>query len=282
MPYTESADVRLYFETFGAPDAPVLVLVSGGGAQLISWDEAFISLLIDGGLRVVRFDNRDTGYSQRFGGEDDLDGGYGLSDMAADIIRILDELGVESAHIVGHSMGGMMAQMVAIEYPARVRSLGLLSTIPGRDSRYVLHPERVDLQQTPVRVSREQAVAYAEAAASVSPLGAYDPQVAWHREMAGLAYDRGYAPEGFARQWAALLRAPERGEALREVTVPTLVFHGREDPALHWNAAVDIAAAIAGAELQVHPEMGHLIPHELWPELAAALLRTARRADQTA
>ncbi len=282
MPYTDDADVRLYYEVFGAETDPVLVLASGGGAQLLSWDERFIALLTAGGLRVVRFDNRDTGFSQRFGGEDDLDGGYELADMGDDIVRILDDLGVESAHIAGHSMGGMMAQMVAIEHPERVRSLGLLSTLPGRDARYVLHGERPELQSKLPRISREEAVAFAEAAVLASPLRRYDPQVAWHREKAGTAYDRGYAPEGFARQWAALLRAPERGEKLRNVTVPTLLFHGREDDVVHWSAAADMAELIAGSELQVLPDVGHLIPHELWPDLANALLRTAGRAEESA
>jgi len=281
MPYTESADVRLYYEAFGAATDPVLVLVSGGGAQLLSWDERFIALLTDAGLRVVRFDNRDTGLSQRFGGEDELDGGYGLADMAGDIVRVLDDLGVESAHVAGHSMGGMMAQVAAIEHPERVRSLGLLSTIPGRDRRYILHGERPELLERPVRVSREEAVSFAAAAALGGMRGRYDPQVEWHRAKAGEAYDRGYAPEGFVRQWAALLRAPDRGEALRSLTIPALVFHGREDEVLHWSAAVDTAEAITGAELQVQPDMGHLIPHELWPDLAAALVRTARRAEAT-
>ncbi|GAB3595588.1 alpha/beta fold hydrolase [Microbacterium tumbae] len=279
MPYTESAGVRLYYEVFGADADPLLVLVSGGGAQLLSWDEAFIGMLTAGGLRVVRFDNRDTGFSERFGGEEDVDGGYDLSDMGDDIVRILDDLGVDAAHVAGHSMGGMMAQMTALEHPERVRSLGLLSTIPGRDPRYILHGERPELLTAPVRVTREEAVAFAESAARASGGGRYDPQVAWHREKAGTAYDRGYAPEGFARQWAALRRAPERLERLRAVTVPTLVFHGREDDVLHWSSAVDIAEAIQGSELQVQPDMGHLIPHELWPDLASALLRTARRAE---
>lgn len=280
MPYTASADVRLYYEVFGADADPLLVLVSGGGAQMLSWDERFIALLTAGGLRVVRFDNRDTGFSERFGGEEDIDGGYDLADMGDDIVRILDDLGVDSAHIAGHSMGGMMAQMVAIRSPERVRSLGLLSTIPGRDPRYILHGEKPELLTTPVRVTREEAVAFAEAAALASPSGRYDPQVDWHRQKAGLAYDRGYAPEGFSRQWAALRRAPERLEDLRSVTVPTLVFHGRDDDVLHWCSAVDIAEAIPGSELQVQPDMGHLIPHELWPDLAHALLRTAARAEE--
>ncbi|MDP3952893.1 alpha/beta fold hydrolase [Microbacterium sp.] len=280
MPYTDSTGARLYYELFGAETDPLLVLVSGGGAQLLSWDEEFIAQLTDGGLRVVRFDNRDTGFSEHFGGEDEIDGGYDLADMGDDIVRILDHLGVDSAHIAGHSMGGMMAQMVAIQRPERVRSLGLLSTIPGRSPRYVLHGERPELLQQPVRVTREQAVAFAEHAVASAPVGRYDPQVAWHVAKAGEAYDRGYAPEGFSRQWAALRRAPERLEDLRAVTVPTLVFHGRDDDVLSWLSAVDIAEAIAGAELQVHPDMGHLIPHELWPDLAHALLRTAQRAEE--
>jgi pimeloyl-ACP methyl ester carboxylesterase len=280
MPYTDSADVRLYYEVFGDAGAPVLVLVSGGGAQLLSWDEGLIRLLTGGGLRVVRFDNRDTGYSQRFGGEDDVDGGYELADMAEDVLRVLDDLGVDSAHVAGHSMGGMMAQMLAIQHPERIRSLGLLSTIPGQSRRYVLHGERPELAEKPVRITREQAVAFAAAAVQADAAGRYDPQVEWHRRAAGEAYDRGYSPEGYARQWAALRRAPERLEALRSVTAPALVFHGRDDQVLHWASAVDIAEAIPGAELQVHPGMGHLIPHELWPDLAAALLRTAERTEE--
>lgn len=279
MPYTRS-DVSLYYEVFGADSDPLLVLASGGGAQLLSWDEDFISLLTSGGLRVVRFDNRDVGFSEHFGGEDDLDGGYELSDLGDDIVRILDDLDVTAAHVAGHSMGGMMAQMVAIQHPERVRSLGLLSTIPGRSPRYVLHGERPELLEPPVRVTREQAVAFAEAAVRSLPPGRYDPQVAWHVAKAGEAYDRGYSPEGYSRQWAALRRAPERLEDLRSLSVPTLVFHGRDDEVLHWLSAVDIAEAVAESELQVQPDMGHLIPHELWADLAQALLRTARRAEE--
>lgn len=115
-----------------------------------------------------------------------------------------------------------------------------------------------------------------------SAIGRYDPQVEWHRKAAGEAYDRGYFPEGFMRQWSALLRAPERLELLRTVTVHAFVLHGRDDDHLHWAAAVDMAEAIAGSELQVHPDMGHLIPHELWPTIADGLVRAARRAEKPA
>lgn len=279
MPFTEG-DVRIWYETEGDPDAPLIVLISGGGAQLISWDERFVALLAGAGFRVVRFDNRDTGRSARFGGEDDVDGGYDLIDLAEDVVRVLDHLGAASAHLVGHSMGGMMAQMVAIHHPERVLSLGLLSTLPGREGGYVLHGERPELQAKPVRVTREEAVAFTEAAVGAVAPGRYDPQLRWHVERTALAYDRGYAPEGYARQWAALLRAPERLEQLRSVTVPALVFHGREDDVIHWRAAVDTAEALVASELQVHAEVGHLIPHELWPDLTAAIIRTAQRGQE--
>lgn len=280
MAFAESDGVKLYYETSGDPDDPTLVLISGGGAQLLSWDAQLIAALVVEGLHVVCFDNRDTGLSQRFGGRRDIDGGYELADMADDVLRVLDDLGVESAHLAGHSMGGMMAQMVAIHHPSRVRSISLLSTIPGRDPRYILHGPRDELRVPPVHVSRKRAVAFAVKSIEALPPRRYDPQVEWHREKAGKAYDRGYAPEGFARQWSALLRAPERLEQLRSVRVPALVFHGRDDELLHWQAAVDTAAALENAELQIHPEVGHLIPHELWPDLVAAISRTAQRGEE--
>jgi pimeloyl-ACP methyl ester carboxylesterase len=133
--------------------------------------------------------------------------------------------------------------------------------------------------EVPRRYSRRRIVAAAKPMALAWAEGtAYDPQIEWHRARAAEAYDRGYAPDGFMRQWSALYRAADRLEALRSVTVPALVFHGREDRSLHWHAAFDIADAMPASELQVHPGMGHLIPHELWPELVAGIVRTARRA----
>ncbi|OII39325.1 alpha/beta fold hydrolase [Plantibacter sp. MMLR14_011] len=278
MPYTDTDDVSIYYEVEGDPAHPVIVLIAGGGAQLLTWRDPFRRMLVDEGFRVVRFDNRDVGFSQRFGGETDLDGGYSLGDMGDDVLRVLDHLGVEQAHLVGHSMGGMMAQMVALDHPERVLSLGLLSTIPGQDPRYILHGERPELLVEPVRYTREESVAAMAELAAPVPGARYQPDTAWEVWATGEAYDRGYAPEGFSRQWAALLRAPERLERLRDVAVPTLVLHGREDNVLHWSSAVDIAQAMPAAELHVLPGMGHLIPAELWPTLAAGIVRVARSA----
>lgn len=280
MPHATADGIDIYYEVAGDPGDPVVVLISGGGAQLLSWPEEFVALLVAQGFRVVRLDNRDTGLSQRFGGPDDIDGGYGLLDMAEDVLRVLADLDVEAAHLVGHSMGGMMAQMLALEHPASVLSLGLFSTIPGRDSRYILHGERTELLSVPPRVTREEAVSFAVESARPRTPQRYSWQEDWVRWAAGEAYDRGYAPDGYARQWSALRRAPERLDRLRDVTVPTLVLHGRDDTVLHWCSAVDIAEAIEGSELQIHPDMGHVIPWELWPEVVGGITRTARRAEE--
>lgn len=282
MPLTSAP--AIHYESTGDPSAPPVVLLSGGGAQLISWHVDLVAMLVTRGIRVIRMDNRDVGLSARFGDEDDIDGGYGLGDMGDDVVRVLDALGLESAHLVGHSMGGMMAQMVAIDHPARVRSLGLLSTIPGRDPRYILHGERPELRVAPQRFSRDEVVAGAAAFAASTAGHRYPLDVEWNAWAAGEAFDRGYAPEGFSRQWAALLRAPERLEALRSVTVPAFVFHGRDDDVLHWSSAVDMAEALPRAELQVHPDLGHYLNAEFWPALVDGIVRAvaageALRAD---
>lgn len=277
MPLTP--DSTVHYETAGDPDAPTVVLLSGGGAQLISWHVDLVAMLVEQGLHIVRMDNRDVGLSARFGGPDDIDGGYGLGDMGDDVVRVIDALGADSAHLVGHSMGGMMAQMVAIDHPERVRSLSLLSSTPGRDPRYILHEEREDLMRAPQRYTREEVVAGAVAFAAMTAGQRYPLDVEWNAWAAGEAFDRGYCPEGFSRQWSALLRAPERIEALRGVDIPALVFHGRDDDVLHWSASVDMAEALCRAELQVHPDMGHYLVEELWPELVAGIARTVRAGE---
>lgn len=274
--------VQLYYEDFGDPGDPLVVLISGGGAQLLAWPLELIELLVARGLRVVRFDNRDTGLSQRFGGPEDLDGGYGVSELGDDVVRIIEALGADAAHLVGHSMGGIMAQMVALDHPMRVRSLTLISTLPGTDPRYVLQPDPGGDPAPPQRFPREQLVAGAGAYALVAGSERYPIDVAWMEQAAGEAFDRGYFPEGFSRQWAALLRQPERLERLRGVTAPVLVVHGREDDVVHWHAAVDMAEVLPEAELQVHGGMGHLIPPGLWPTLVDGIERTAQRGEAVA
>ncbi|GAA3666516.1 alpha/beta fold hydrolase [Microbacterium marinilacus] len=279
MPYTTTDDIKIWYETLGSPDDEAIVLIAGGGAQLIAWQDPFCESLVAAGYRVVRFDNRDTGLSQRFGGPEDLDGGYDIEDLALDVLRVLDSEGIAAAHVVGHSMGGIVAQVLALDHADRVLSAVFASAIPGHDPAWVVSPGIPDVFTRPqVRYSREEVVEGAVAmqshyAGSVYP---FDEETA--RGLAGLAYDRGYWPDGFPRQWAALARATERLDRLRGLRLPVLVLHGRDDQTCAWRAAVDTALAIEGSELQVYAGMGHVLVRELWPEYAAAIVRTAKRA----
>ncbi len=284
MPYAVSDGATIYYETTGGSSGWPIVLLEGTGAQLIATDDRFCDLLAAEGFFVIRLDNRDVGMSQKFGGRRDLDGRYELSDMAGDVIRVLDDLDLERSHILGHSMGGMMAQTVAIEHPERLRSLVLVSTIPGRaDSRYF--PDGTGampaLEVVQPRFPRAVHVALAVWLQRRAHSGTYPFDKTWAREAARRAYDRGYAPDGIARQWTALKRAPERLERLREVRAPTLVIHGRADNVLLWPAAVDIAEAIADAELHIYPGMGHSMVRELWPAYVAEIVRVARRYEES-
>ena len=276
MPHTSTDDIPIYYEATGDAGHPLVVLISGGGAQLLTWHDDFIALLVAEGFRVVRFDNRDTGLSHLTGGPTDLDGGYGMEEMADDVVRVLDDLGVGAAHLVGHSMGGIVAQMAVLRHPSRVLSVSLWSTLPGKNLDHVLH-DMPDTVTVPARFPVEQLQAFSADYARAQT-GVYDPREAWHREKSAQAFERGYHPAGFTRQWQAMLRAPERIELLRGVTVPAFVVHGRDDATLHWAGAVAIAEAIPDAELQIHPGMGHLLPWELWPELVAGIVRAAGRS----
>jgi pimeloyl-ACP methyl ester carboxylesterase len=278
VPYASSDGLKIWYEASGDPAGEPLVLLSGFGAQLIWWRDELCELLGAEGFRVIRFDNRDVGRSGRCGGPADLDGGYGLSDMAADVVAVLDAAGVERAHVAGHSMGGMIAQVFAIEHPRRLGSATFLSCIPDRDPGYVHHDDATSpMSVVQERFPREEFIAGWLDWARRGHTGDHPFDEGWVRTMAGLHHDRGYAPDGQPRQWAALLRAPGRLDALRALTAPVLVAHGRLDADLHWSAAVAMATAIEGAELLVFAGMGHELPRALWADLVAAIARTARR-----
>ncbi|MEV0381062.1 alpha/beta hydrolase [Nonomuraea sp. NPDC050643] len=277
MPYAVSPDVEIYYEVTGDPADSPLVLVQGFGAQLIGWRDELCDLFAAEGFRVIRLDLRDVGKSRKFGGPEDLDGGYELTDMAEDVLRVLDALEIDRAHVLGYSMGGMIAQVIALDHPERLRSLALLSTIPGQDPAYVL--QDLSAAMSVVQPRRSRAEAIEESVAVQRPYHSDDRpwDEAWVREAAGVAYDRCYAPDGLPRQWAALLRATDRLERLRGVTLPTVIMHGRDDSSLHWGAAVAMATAIEGSELHVYSGMGHELPQELWPDVVTAVARNARR-----
>ena len=283
MPVTTVDEVRIHFETLGDDAAEPLVLIGGGATQLIDWRDEFCALLVAEGFRVIRFDHRDTGLSHRFGGGvDAVDGGYSVAEAAEDVLRVLDTLGIASAHLAGHSMGGIMAQYLAIDHPDRVRSMAILSAIPGLDPAYLAPSELAAGDAEPVSypaLSRAEAIEQFVAYQRLMHVTAYDFDEDDEREHAARQIDRGYEPNGFQRHGAALRRAEDRLERLRGVTAPTAVVHGRLDPQLLPLAAELTADAIPGAELHIIEGMGHRLERQLWPDYVAIIAGNARRAN---
>jgi pimeloyl-ACP methyl ester carboxylesterase len=275
MPYAQRENVKLYYDEAGPADGIPLILVHGLGTQLISWYPEFVQLLVDEGFRVIRFDNRDVGLSTHF---DDAgeDAPYSIHDMADDAAVILDELGIDAAHFVGVSMGGMIVQQLAIDHPERVKSLISMVSTPNMEFR-LSDPEVIRLQTLPRASSREEAVEQWIARETISGL------VGWSDErieaMAGEIYDRDYSPEGMARQSKALSTAPDRVPLLRNVTVPAAVISGRDDRLLSFLGGVATAEAIPGADLHIFKGMGHQVKPELWNDYIQIILRTVRRAS---
>jgi len=286
----ETGRVELEYETFGNEGDPAVLLVMGFSQQLTAWDVGFCTHLAGRGFRVIRFDNRDVGLSTKiekaprpnipaiFGG-DRSTVAYGIPDMADDAAGLLDALGIEAAHVVGVSMGGMISQTLAIRHPARVKSLVSIMSTTG-DPR-VGHATPAALQVLMTRPPSKRAE-YIENGVAVwhilrSPGFAYDE--ARGRERIALAYDRCFYPEGPARQLAAILSQPDRTEALGKVKVPTTVIHGAEDPLVNRSGGEATARAIPGARLLIVPGMGHDLPEGVWTTVIDAIVETAKRAS---
>ena len=278
---TSPAGIAVYYETTGDPSARPLVLLHGGGAQLIGWDERFCALLAASGFFVIRTDNRDVGLSQATGGPDDYEATYDLTDMADDVVAVLDDLGITGAHVAGMSMAGYIAQLLALRHPARVLSLGLMSTSLTSAPEFLVGEHSGEpVAFVPPVLDREAYIAMFVGGQRNYQSPGFPFDEAASAELGGRYFDRAYTPTGLVRQWNALLRGPlERREQMAKVTIPTVVIHGRGDQSLHWSAALETARVMPQAELHLYEEMGHDIPVELWPEFVVALARTAGRAD---
>lgn len=279
-------DVEIAYDTFGERSNPAMVLIMGLGEQMIAWDEEFCGQLAAKAYWVIRFDNRDVGDSTAFdeAGVPDIlaliqgnkvEVPYTLEDMAGDTVGLLDALGVEEAHIVGVSMGGMVAQTVAIKYPERVRTLTSIMSTSGDPRLSQPKPEAGQLLLTPAPTER---AAYIEHSLKVwHILGS--PGFPFHenrtREFAGRVYDRGLNPQGFGRQLAAVYASGSRKGALESLDIPTLVIHGNADPLIPLEAGKDTAESIPGAKLMVIEGMGHNLPPEIWPKVVDAIAEHA-------
>lgn len=284
--------IEIEYDEFGSPEAAPVVLVMGLGAQMILWDEAFCEGLVARGYRAIRFDNRDIGLSTHLreagvpnvmealvaaarGGP--VDAPYTLADMADDVVALLDELGLESAHVVGASMGGMIAQTLAIRRPERLRTLtSIMSTTGARDLPQA-RPEAIQALLVPPPAEREANIArMVEVMRTIgSPGFPFEEERA--RAIAARCFDRSYDPAGFARQFTAILASGSRREALRSVEVATLVIHGADDPLIPVEAGIDTARAVPGAELMVIEGMGHDLPRPVWPRIYDALGKLSER-----
>lgn len=285
----------IYYETMGAENGRPLLLIAGLASQLVSWPEEFCRRLAAAGHFVIRFDNRDCGLSAKMeaAGIPDLAalgaaarGGrpvaapYRLSEMAADAVRLLDRLGLPRAHICGLSMGGMIAQLMAVEHPERVASLiSMMSTTSEPDLPGPSEQAAAAMMSTPPwerGAYVRYLVAVYRAFAGGSP--AFDAETA--ADIAARSYDRSFYPEGFGRQMAAIIADGGRRGRLRQVKAPTLVIHGDCDPLLPIEHGRDTAAAVAGARLLLVAGLGHgLAFPALWDELVAAIAAHTRQAS---
>lgn len=286
MPRAKSNGIELEYETMGNPDDPALLFIMGFTAQLTAWDDAFFQRLVDEGYHVIRFDNRDVGLSSRIEGDVDLaelfsgtieSVPYGLDDMAADAAGLLDALGIDKAHIVGASMGGMIAQLVAINHPDKTLSLCSIMSTTGDPSVGRPTPEAMGALMAPAPKNRAEAEANGVAAGRILSPVHFDEAKAAKR--AGESYDRAHDPKGVARQLAAISTQVDRTPKLAEVSVPSLVIHGRPDPLVTLSGGEATAKAIPGSTLLVLDEMGHDTPEPLWPEIVGAIVANARKAS---
>ncbi len=292
MPAARANGIEIAYETFGAPEGRPLLLIMGLAAQMILWDDHFCAALASRGHRVIRFDNRDVGLSSKLeeAGMPDaaaamqaallgerVDAPYTLRDMAADAVGLLDALGIAAAHVVGASMGGMIAQAMAIAHPARVLSLTSIMSSTGDRSLPPARPAAAAVLLLPVVTGR---AANVERAVQVfrtigSPGFPFDEERV--RRRAARSYDRCFNPVGLARQLVAIMASGSRKEALKSVAVPTLVIHGADDPLVPLAGGLDTAESIPGAELLIVEGMGHDLPRGAWPRIVDAISNLAAR-----
>jgi pimeloyl-ACP methyl ester carboxylesterase len=272
MPRAHANGIELEYETFGERHDSPLLLIMGLGSQMIVWPDELCRLLAERRFYVIRYDNRDVGLSTKPAV------GYTLDDMADDAAGLLDALDLPSAHVVGASMGGFIAQLVALRHPARVKSLCIMMSSTGARDVGGAAPDILPMLMQPIPVEREASIAHRLAIGRRLSSPDYPFDEARVRGVIAAAYDRCFFPLGTQRQLAAVMAAPDRTARLAEVRAPTLVLHGAADPIVAPSGGEAIARAIPGANLHIIPGMGHDLPAALWPMFADAIADNARRA----
>lgn len=262
--------IELEYETFGDPSGAPLLLIAGLGSQMISWNDQFCELLAGRGFQVIRFDNRDAGLSTW------MDAAYTLNDMAADAAGLLDAIGIPAAHVVGTSMGGFIAQLVALNHPDRVLTLTSIMSGPNGEDEVPPTDEGREVLLVPAPKTREERIQVG-VWAKRRLLGSADPyDDEYERARVTAAVDRAYHPAGFARQLGAIVAAPSRLGRLSSLRVPALVVHGKDDILVPVDNGRKVAAAIPGARLMEIEGMGHDLPSRVWEQVADAIAELAQ------
>jgi pimeloyl-ACP methyl ester carboxylesterase len=289
--------IDLCYEIFGNADAEPMLLIMGLGAQMIHWDDDFCRQLAARGFRVIRFDNRDIGQSSKLTGGKRLSpvellklrflkipvaAPYRLHDMALDVIGLMDALGIKSAHLVGASMGGMIAQEVAISFPQRVRSLTSIMSTTGNPKIPPPTKEAAAVLMAPPPKTKEEYFERFAQTWKVLRVGSFPQDEALDRSRAERTFARGLNPAGVARQLRAILASGSRKPRLASVKAPTLVIHGTVDPLVRPEGGKDTAASIPGAKLLMIEGMGHALPIPMWPEIIGAIDKHAHAASAKA
>jgi len=276
--------IELEYDTFGSSSNPAMLLIMGFTAQMVAWEPDFCNLLAAGGLRVIRFDNRDCGLSTHLDGVESNSQAaieaamtqsvmpkvaYTLSDMAADAAGLLDHLGIECAHILGASMGGMIAQTFAIEHPQRTLSLTSVMSQTGELEYGQAMPEAMETILSPTPLDREGYIKFSPRWQIWQSKKYRSDELSF--AAAAIAYDRAFYPEGGPRQMAAIYASGSRADGLQQLNVPTLVVHGKDDTLIAPSGAERTAELIRGARLLMVDDMGHDLPRPLWPDFVAAV-----------
>ncbi len=286
--------IDLCYEIFGDPAAEPMIMIMGLGAQMIQWDDDLCRLLAARGFRVIRFDNRDIGKSGKLSGGKRLtamellklrflkipvQAPYRLRDMAEDTIGLMDALGIKSAHLVGASMGGMIAQEIAISFPQRVRSLTSIMSTTGNPKVPPATREAMAILMAPPPTTRDEFLARFAKTWKVLRVGSFPEDEALDRARAERTFERGLNPAGAGRQLRAVLASGSRKERLHAVKAPTLVIHGTVDPLVRPEGGKDTATSIPGAKLLMIEGMGHALPIPMWPQIIDAIDQHAHAAS---
>ncbi|HEV3055905.1 MAG TPA: alpha/beta hydrolase [Solirubrobacteraceae bacterium] len=288
--FAQVGQIKLCHETFGDPSATPMLLVMGLASQMVIWDDDFCEQLADRGFWVIRFDNRDIGRSTILRDRrppktwqllvrDQRGASYTLGEMADDAVGLLDQLGVERAHVVGVSMGGMIAQLIAIRHRDRVLSLVSIMSTTGNRRVGRPHPRLIPHLLRRARTDREGYISDFVETYRVIGSSTYPRDPERLRATGGRCFDRGIHPAGAARQLAAIVTTEDRTPLLRQLDLPATVIHGTADRLVTPSGGRATAEAIPGATLVMIEGMGHDLPPEVWPQVIDAIVRTAGVAD---